>query len=103
MLPVMEAVDQGEMKRAIITGDAATVRRLAPTWPDLDVPDHTTRMTPLVMALDNGRHEILDVLIAAGSDVNLVLAGGWTPLHDAVDSESQSELQAGIPASLPPA
>jgi ankyrin repeat protein len=44
------------------------------------------RVAPLHSALAGGHAEIVEVLLAAGADVNAVQADGYTPLHEAAQN-----------------
>jgi uncharacterized protein len=52
--------------------------------------ENAMRVRPLHSAVGNGKaevaHAIAEMLVAHGAEVNVVQAGGWTPLHQAAAS-----------------
>ncbi|KAK6543335.1 hypothetical protein TWF694_000087 [Orbilia ellipsospora] len=53
--------------------------------PEINITDWTIGMSPLYVAVEQGRPRIVKVLIEYGVDVNQgTLEGRWTPLHEAV-------------------
>ncbi|KAI8487113.1 hypothetical protein Bbelb_351830 [Branchiostoma belcheri] len=71
--------------KAALQGDTVRVKQLLEEGVN---PNHTDfgEMTPLHLAAENGHHETVSVLLAAGADVNIQdkrRAYHWTPLHQA--------------------
>jgi ankyrin repeat protein len=88
------------LQQAIVDGDVATVATLAPIDTRLDEVDPTIGLTPLMLATEHKQYAIVDVLLAAGADVNKATAQGWTALHHAVDAEWDGYLQTGRGAKI---
>ena len=87
------------LQQAIVDGDVATAATLAPVDTRLDEVDPTTGLTPLMLATEHMQYAIVDVLLAAGADVNKATARGWTALHHAIDAECDGYLQTGCEAN----
>ena len=69
-------------------GCAACVPLLAAAGAQVDAKDIDDELTPLIMALSNGKYDAAAALINAGADVNLSDKLGRTPLYTAVDDHS---------------
>jgi ankyrin repeat protein len=54
-----------------------------------DASRNAMRVAPLHSALAGGHAEIVELLLAAGADVNAVQADGYTPLHEAAQNGDQ--------------
>ena len=52
-----------------------------------------TGYTLLMLAVEHGRKDVADFLIRSGADVNYQVNGGWSALHQAVDSQIDGVLQ----------
>jgi len=52
-----------------------------------------TGYTLLMLAVEHGRKDVADFLIRNGADVNYQMNGGWSALHQAVDSQIDGVLQ----------
>ena len=75
------------------TGNAASVKALLKKQPGLVNNKDADGWTPLQIAADCGRREVVEVLLAAHADVNVANPAGYTALHLAV-SESHKEIVA---------
>jgi ankyrin repeat protein len=63
-------------------GSAASARLLLTAGADVGLRSkNSTGNTPLHAAVAGKRHELVELLIAAGADVNAQDADGWTPLN----------------------
>ena len=69
-------------------GCAACVPLLVAAGAQVDAKDVDDELTPLIMALINGRYDAAGALIQAGADVNLSDKLGRLPLYSAVDDHS---------------
>jgi ankyrin repeat protein len=69
-------------------GCARCVPILAAAKADLNATDIDTKLTPLVIALMNGKYDAAVALINAGADVNMADGQGRTPLYAAVDDHT---------------
>jgi ankyrin repeat protein len=69
-------------------GCAACVPILISAGAEVDAKDIDDELTPLILALINGKYDAAAALIEAGADVNLADKLGRTPLYSAVDDHS---------------
>ena len=69
-------------------GCATCVPILAAAKADLNATDMDDKLTPLIMALLNGKYDAANALIQAGADVNMADNLGRVPLHVAVDDHT---------------
>jgi ankyrin repeat protein len=69
-------------------GCASCVSLLVAAGAQVDAKDIDDELTPLIMALINGKYDAAAALINAGADVNLSDRLGRTPLYSAVDDHS---------------
>jgi len=69
-------------------GCAPCVPLLVAAGAQVDAKDIDDELTPLIMALINGRYDAAGALIQAGADVNLSDKLGRTPIYSAVDNHS---------------
>lgn len=81
-----------DLQEAIEDDDVAAVKRLLSGKPQLLEETNTFGMTPLMRAVSAMERsvECIEVLIAAGADVNAKTSEGYTPLHCAVDINGPS-------------
>ena len=74
----------GEIHDAAKAGDVEKVKALLKSNPDLVFSkDDKNGATPLHLAVDNGRKDVAELLLANKADVNAKEDGGGTPLHGA--------------------
>jgi ankyrin repeat protein len=69
-------------------GCAACIPLLASAKADLNATDIDDNLTPLIMALLNGKYDAANALIQAGADVNMADKLGRVPLHVAIDDHT---------------
>jgi len=69
-------------------GCAACVPLLVAAGAQVDAKDIDDELTPLIIALINGKYDAAGALIEAGADVNLSDRLGRTPLYSAVDNHT---------------
>ena len=69
-------------------GCAACVPLLVKAGAQVDAKDIDDELTPLIMALINGKYDAAAALIEAGADVNLSDRLGRLPLYSAIDDHS---------------
>lgn len=94
----MDAADgPTELTRAVYAGDLPAVQALIIAGVDVNAIAEARFSPPLHDAIEHGRAEIARCLIAAGADVNHDVGGGQNPLFHAVDIESDTASQRGIP------
>jgi ankyrin repeat protein len=72
---------QTVLQLAVLRGDVAMVGLLLGNGADFDVEDARTGMTPLLTAARDGRHEIVEMLVRFGADINAKNRDDDTPLH----------------------
>jgi ankyrin repeat protein len=72
---------QTVLQFAVMQGDVAMVGLLLGNGADFDIEDPKTGMTPLLNAARDGRHEIVEMLVRFGADINTKNRDGDTPLH----------------------
>jgi hypothetical protein len=66
--------------KAALKNDLAEVGRLATTGTDVNVIDKTTDMSALAFAVQNGNRDMVNLLLSASANPNLVNVRGETPL-----------------------
>jgi ankyrin repeat protein len=93
-------IDEGakvSLCQAVKCGHIPVVRRMIQQGVDLNASDEDSSRFPLILAIENDRSEIAEMLLAAGADPNAQTSvhhgrdyvyGGDTPLHEAVSSGS---------------
>jgi len=69
-------------------GCAACIPILAAAKADLNATDIDDKLTPMIMALINGKYDAAAALVKAGADVNMADNLGRTPLYAAVDDHT---------------
>ena len=75
----------GEIHDAAQRGDAAKVADLLEADPMLVAASDEGGLTPLHLAVSEGREEVAALLLADGADLNAKDGTGWTPLHWAAE------------------
>ena len=58
--------------------------------------------TPLYVAAENGRKDVVEVLLRAGADVNKADNDGWTPLHIAARNGHKDAVVALVDGGADP-
>jgi ankyrin repeat protein len=105
-----DAVGRAALHRAVAFADVAKVQALLDSGADVNVDVRSEESvnsnwgdTPLHMAVQDGREQIVRVLIARGADVNRANDRGNTPLHRAVEYPNlvTALLDAGANANAP--
>ncbi len=85
------------LSNAVWAGDVSAVDAAIRAGVDVNAAEGD-REPPLHLAIEQMEVGIVRQLIEAGAVVNRDLGEGWTPLAHAVDIESDSACQAGLPA-----
>jgi len=70
-----------EIHNAAKSGDLAKVKALLKVNPDLVSSKDNDGVTPLHLAAQNGRKDLVELLLAKKAEVNAKAINGWTPLH----------------------
>jgi ankyrin repeat protein len=81
---------------AVWAGDASAVEAAIRNGVDVNAACDG-RWPPLHLAIEQMEVELARRLIAAGAEVNRESGQGWTPLVHAIDVESDSAQQRGVP------
>ncbi len=81
-----------ELTRAAYEGDSEAVVNIAKSGCSLDAVDGVGH-TPLTAAVEGDRLAVVCLLLKLGADPNGRGFRGWTPLHAAVDTLLDSQLQ----------
>ncbi len=92
-----EANGPTELAAAVYSGDLPAVQALIAAGVDVNALAQGRFSPPLHDAIEHGRTEMARRLIAAGADVNHDIGCGQTPLFHAVDIESDTASQSGVP------
>ena len=66
---------------AAAAGDSEAVKQHLAAGTDVNSKEEEEGMTPLIVAVGEGRKKIIELLIANGADVNAKNDYGYTPLH----------------------
>lgn len=82
----------GQFLESVRRGDLPAVEAMIAAGIDVNVTEG--ERTPLALAIEHLRLEIVGRLIAAGADVNHDSGDGWTPLVHAIDIESDAAWQS---------
>src|SRR3954468_13097560 len=75
------------------------VRRYLDAGGDIYHKDEKNRWSLLHSAAEDCNSEVIRVLLARGADINATNRQGWTPLHVAVDSDSDTSSREFRPAT----
>ncbi len=90
--------------RAVYKGDMEVIRLLIAAGVDVNAPTNRVydRLTPLHVAVDNGRQDIVNALLKAGAKTNSQDNRGRTPLHYAVRMDDVEIVKALLKAGAKP-
>lgn len=80
-LAACAGLQAGEIHEAAKDGDLAKVRQLVEADRTLAGSEDNERNTPLSLAAQNGRFEVVRFLLSQGADPNVRNRGGGSPLH----------------------
>jgi hypothetical protein len=92
------------LMQAVMRNDASMVRLLLDKGARIDQKNYYTELTPLMMAVDNGFVELVELLISRHADLNLQDGRGDTALMHAIAARqskiAQRLTQAGADTTL---
>ena len=89
-----KTMDQDRFIQAAFDGDLTAVRSYVEAGVDINLAPKWENA--LHQAIENMQVEVVQYLLEAGADPNM-LCGGCRPLHHAIDSEADSAAQTGTP------
>ena len=73
-------MDRNELRIACENGNIDVIQKFINDGIDINQELDEFRRTPLIYAINNGRKEIVEMLIRAGADMEKVDKDRWTPL-----------------------
>ncbi|HYG78023.1 MAG TPA: ankyrin repeat domain-containing protein [Planctomycetota bacterium] len=91
-----------EIHDACEAGDAGKVKALLAQRPELvDQKDSNGGATPLQIAVENGKKNVVEALVAAGADISMKNSIGWMPVHFTAGGKESADSKSCVEFVLP--